>query len=317
MRSEETGLVYGDIYLKHHTGPHHPERPQRLTAIIDTLEAAGILDKLVRIEPAPAERSVLELCHKSSYIDEFKSAVENSEPSLHTPECILSPATFEVALCAVGGVLRGVDKVIEGKVRNCFCAVRPPGHHAGSYKAMGFCFFNNVAIAAKYLQQQHAVERIVIIDWDVHHGNGTQYMFDKDPTVYFVSFHQDPSSCYPGTGRDSETGYRRGKGFTQNFPMPAGAGEKEYVKAVEKVEQAMEKFRPQFVLISAGFDAHVAEPLAHLNLTAKGYEELTKRIKRIAEVHAEGRLVSVLEGGYELGALGESVERHVRVLLEG
>lgn len=317
MRSAKTGLVYGEIYLKHDTGPHHPERPQRLTAIIDSLEAAGLLNKLLQIEPAPAKRSVLELCHKSYYIDEFKSAVEDSEPFLNTPECVLSPATFEVALCAVGGVLKGIDKVIEGTVRNCFCAVRPPGHHAGSYKAMGFCFFNNVAIAAKYLQKQHAMERIVVIDWDVHHGNGTQYMFDKDPTIYFVSFHQDPSSSYPGTGKGSETGHLQGKGFTQNFPMPVGAGEKEYRKALEEVEQSMEKFRPQFVLISAGFDAHIEDPQAHLNLTAQGYEELTRRIKGIAEVHAEGRLVSVLEGGYDLKALAESVERHIRVLLEG
>ncbi|MGD8254372.1 MAG: histone deacetylase [Syntrophobacterales bacterium] len=317
MRSAKTGLVYGEIYLKHDTGPHHPERPQRLTAIIDSLEAAGLLNKLLQIEPAPAKRSVLELCHKSYYIDEFKSAVEDSEPFLNTPECVLSPATFEVALCAVGGVLKGIDKVIEGTVRNCFCAVRPPGHHAGSYQAMGFCFFNNVAIAAKYLQKQHAMERIVVIDWDVHHGNGTQYMFDKDPTIYFVSFHQDPSSSYPGTGKGSETGHLQGKGFTQNFPMPVGAGEKEYRKALEEVEQSMEKFRPQFVLISAGFDAHIEDPQAHLNLTAQGYEELTRRIKGIAEVHAEGRLVSVLEGGYDLKALAESVERHIRVLLEG
>jgi acetoin utilization deacetylase AcuC-like enzyme len=181
---------------------------------------------------------------------------------------------------------------------------------------MGFCFFNNVAIAARYLQKQHAIERIVIIDWDVHHGNGTQYMFDKDPTIYFVSFHQDPSSCYPGTGKDSETGYGQGKGFTQNFPMPAGAGDEEYLKALERVEQAMEKFRPQFVLISAGFDAHVSDPLAHISLSTKGYEELTRRIKSIAEVHAQGRLVSVLEGGYNLEALAESVEKHIRVLME-
>jgi acetoin utilization deacetylase AcuC-like enzyme len=317
MSLAKTGLVYGDIYLKHDTGAHHPERPQRLSAIIETLEAAGLLDKLVRIEPAVAERSVLELCHKPRYIDEFKRAVENSEPFLHTPECVLSPATFEVALCAVGGVLKGIDQVMEGRVRNCFCAVRPPGHHAGNYRAMGFCFFNNVAIAAKYLQKKHGIERIVIIDWDVHHGNGTQYMFDKDPTVYFVSFHQEPLSSYPGTGKESETGHLQGKGFTQNFPMPTGAGEGEYLEALEKVELAMKKFRPQFVLVSAGFDAHIAEPLAHINLTAEGYEELTRRVKSIAEVHAGGRLVSVLEGGYQLGPLGESVEKHVRVLLEG
>jgi acetoin utilization deacetylase AcuC-like enzyme len=316
MRLKETGLVYGEVYLKHETGHRHPEKPQRLTAIIENLEATGLLDKLVLIKPAPAERSVLELCHTSSYIDEFKSAVEHSDPFLHTPECILSPATFEVALCAVGGVLTGIDRVMEGTVGNCFCAVRPPGHHAESYRAMGFCFFNNVAIAARYLQQQHGIERILIVDWDVHHGNGTQYMFDKDPTIYFISFHQDPSFCYPGTGKGSETGYGQGKGFTRNFPMPVGAGEEEYVKVLESVEQEMEKFRPQFVLISAGFDAHEADPLAHLKLTTAGYEELTRRIKSIAEGYAEGRVVSVLEGGYNLEALAESVEKHIRVLME-
>jgi acetoin utilization deacetylase AcuC-like enzyme len=316
MRLAETGLVYGEIYLEHDTGPHHPERPQRLTAIIEALENSALLHRLLRIEPEPAERNVLELCHTARYIDEFKSAVEDSDPFLSTEECILSPATFEVALCAVGGVLKGVDHVMEGKVRNCFCAVRPPGHHAGSYRAMGFCFFNNVAIAVKYLQKQYGIQRIAVIDWDVHHGNGTQYMFDKDPTVYFVSFHQDPSSCYPGTGRDSEIGYGLGKGFTQNFPMPAGAGEQEYLDAMERVEQAMQKFRPQFVLISAGFDAHISDPLAHVRLTAKGYAELTRKIRSIADQHAEGRLVSVLEGGYDLEALAESVENHIRVLME-
>jgi acetoin utilization deacetylase AcuC-like enzyme len=316
MHLATTGLVYGEVYLKHETGYRHPEKPQRLTAIIETLAAAGLLDNLLRIEPVPVERSVLELCHTSRYIDEFKSAVEHSDPFLNTPECILSPATFQVALCAVGGVLKGTDKVMEGTVRNCFCAVRPPGHHAESYRAMGFCFFNNVAVAARYLQQQHAIERILIIDWDVHHGNGTQYMFDKDPTIYFTSLHQDPASCYPGTGRGSETGYGQGKGFTKNFPMPAGAGEEEYLKALGKVEQEMEKFKPQFVLISAGFDAHESDPLAHVSLSTDGYEQLTRRIKSIAEGYAEGRLVSVLEGGYNLKALAESVEKHIRVLME-
>ncbi|UCF83343.1 MAG: histone deacetylase [Desulfobacteraceae bacterium] len=312
----ETGLVYGEIYLRHDTGPHHPERAQRLTAILETLEAAGLLDKLLRIEPVPAEKHVLELCHESSYIDELKRAVESSRPFLHTPECPLSPATLEVALCAVGGVLKGIDQVMEGRVSNCFCAVRPPGHHAERSRAMGFCYFNNVAIAARYLQKQHSLERILVIDWDVHHGNGTQHIFEEDSAVFYTSFHQDPYSCYPGTGLASETGNNKGKGYTQNFPMPPGAGKKEYLKAMERVEQAMEKFRPQFVLISAGFDAHMADPLAHVRLTRTGYEELTRRIKSVAETHAEGRIVSVLEGGYNLKALGESVETHLRVLME-
>jgi len=181
---------------------------------------------------------------------------------------------------------------------------------------MGFCYINNVAVATRYVQKQHDLERILILDWDVHHGNGTQHIFEKDPSVFYISLHQDPSSCYPGTGWASETGNGKGKGYTLNFPMAPGAGNEEYLEAMEKAEQTMEKFRPQFVLVSAGFDAHLADPLAHIKLTRKGYQELTRRIKNIADVHAEGRLVSVLEGGYNLKALGESVQAHIQVLME-
>ncbi len=311
-----TGLVYDEIYLQHDTGPHHPERTQRLTAILETLEAARLLDKLQLIKPAPADRGVLALCHEPTYIDMLENAVNSSLSYLHTPECPLCPATFEVALFAAGGVLKGVDAVMEDRVKNCFCAVRPPGHHAEQSRAMGFCYINNVAVAARYLQKQHDLERILILDWDVHHGNGTQHIFEEDPTVFYISLHQDPSSCYPGTGRASETGNGKGKGYTLNFPMAPGAGNEEYLKALEKAEQAMKKFRPQFVLVSAGFDAHLADPLAHIKLTRKGYVELTRRVKNIAEVHAKGRLVSVLEGGYNLQALGESVQAHIQILME-
>jgi len=312
----KTGLVYDELYLLHDTGPHHPETAQRLTAILETLEDAGLLNKLLRIKPVPAERGVLELCHESSYIDSFKNAVDSGLPFLHTPECPISPGTFEAALNAVGAVLKGIDKVMEGGVKNCFCAVRPPGHHAERSRAMGFCYFNNVAIASRYLQKQHSLERIVVIDWDVHHGNGTQHIFEDDATIFYTSFHQDPASCYPGSGWASETGSGEGQGYTLNLPMPPGAGKDEYLEAMEKIEQAMDKFKPQFVLISAGFDAHLADPLAHIRLTEKEYEELTRRIKNIAEKHAEGRLVSVLEGGYNLKALGKSVKTHMQVLME-
>ncbi|UCD90639.1 MAG: histone deacetylase [Desulfobacterales bacterium] len=311
-----TGLVYGEIYLNHDTGSGHPETAERLTAIIEALKEEQLLDKLLKIEPAPAEKDVLELCHDPYYIDSFKTAVENSHPFLHTPECPLSPATYEVALCAVGGVLKGIDRVMEGLVNNCFCAVRPPGHHAERSKAMGFCYFNNVAVAARYLQNQYALERILVIDWDVHHGNGTQNIFEDDPTVFYVSFHQDPLSCYPGTGWVQETGNGKGKGYTQNFPMAPYAGEKEYLEAIERVDKQMKDFKPQFILISAGFDAHKADPLAHIQLTRKGYGEFTRKIKRMAADHAEGRLVSVLEGGYNLKALGDSVKTHIQVLME-
>jgi len=312
----KTGLVYDDIYLNHDTGSHHPETAKRLTAIIESLRITGLLEKLFHIEPEPAKRDIIAFCHEPGYIDKFERDVTNASPFIHTPECPLSPATFEVARYAVGGVLKGVDEVLEGRVKNCFCAVRPPGHHAERSRAMGFCYFNNVAIAAKYLQKQHAIDRVLIIDWDVHHGNGTQHIFEENSSVFYISFHQDPSSCYPGTGWAEETGTGKGKGYTQNFPMPPGSGDKAYLKAMEQVEQTMDHFKPQFVLISSGFDAHMADPLAHIRLTKKGYESLTRSVKNIAESYAEERIVSVLEGGYNMEALKESLEAHITVLME-
>jgi len=317
MNMTKSGLVYDDLYLQHDTGPNHPEQAQRLTAIIEALKTSGLLNKLLPIAPVPAERSIVELCHESSYIGRFKSGVESSLPFLDTPECPLGPGTFEAAICAAGGILAGIDNVMQENIKNCFCAVRPPGHHAERSKAMGFCYFNNIAIAAKYLQKKYAVERIVIIDWDVHHGNGTQHTFEQNPAVFYISFHQNPFTCYPGTGKASETGAGKGQGYTLNFPMSPGAGNQEYFQAMETVEREMEKFRPRFVLVSAGFDAHTDDPLAHIRLSTKGYEGLTQKVKGIAEDYAEGRLVSTLEGGYNLQALGESVKTHIQVLLEG
>jgi acetoin utilization deacetylase AcuC-like enzyme len=312
----KTGLVYDDIYLNHDTGPHHPETAKRLTAIIESLRTTGLLEKLFPIESEPAKRDIISFCHEPDYIDKFERDVTNASPFIHTPECPLSPNTFEVARYAVGGVLKGVDEVLEGRVKNCFCAVRPPGHHAERSRAMGFCYFNNVAIAATYLQKQHDIDRIMIIDWDVHHGNGTQHIFEENPSVFYISLHQDPSSCYPGTGWSQETGSGKGKGYTLNFPMPPGSSDKEYLKAMEHIEQTMAHFKPQFVLISAGFDAHMADPLAHIRLTKKGYESLTRSVKNIAESYAKGRIVSVLEGGYNMEALKESLEAHITVLME-
>ena len=312
----KTGLVYDNIYLNHDTGYHHPETAKRLIAIMESLRDSGLLAKLLHIEPEPAKRNIIAFCHEPGYIDEFERDVASSYSFIHTPECPLSPATFKVARYAVGGVLKAVDMVLNGQVRNCFCAVRPPGHHAERSRAMGFCYFNNVAIAAKYLQKHHSIDRVLILDWDVHHGNGTQHMFEEDPTVFYISIHQDPSTCYPGTGWAEETGSGKGKGYTQNFPMPPGSGDEAYLKAMKHIEQLMDTFKPQFVLISAGFDAHMADPLAHIRLTQKGYEALTRSIKSIAGSYAEGKIVSVLEGGYNLPALKESLEAHITVLME-
>lgn len=317
MNNTATGLVYDEIYLQHDTGLHHPETGQRLTAIIKGLKTGGLFDNLLQIKPVKTQRNILELVHESSYIDRLQNAVDGSFPFLDTPECPISFATLEAALYATGGALKGIDAVMEGRIKSCFCAVRPPGHHAERAKAMGFCYINNIAIAAKYLQKQYSIEKILILDWDVHHGNGTQHTFEKDPSVFYISLHQDPASCYPGTGWVTETGKGKGKGYTRNFPMQPGAGNGKYMEAMEKVEEHMDDFKPQFVLISAGFDAHLADPLAHIKLTSKDFKEITLRTKAIAETYAEGRIVSLLEGGYNLKALAESVSGHVETLMQG
>ncbi len=316
MNNTTTGLVYDDIYLQHDTGPHHPETEQRLTAIIKRLKTERVFDNLLHIKPVKAQRNILELGHESNYIDRLKTAVDGGFPFLDTPECPISFATFDAALYATGGALKGIDAVMEGRIKNCFCAVRPPGHHAEKAKAMGFCYFNNIAIAAKYLQKQYSIEKILILDWDVHHGNGTQHTFEEDPSVFYISFHQDPASCYPGTGWVTETGKGKGKGYTHNFPMQPGSGNRKYMDAMEKVEELMDNFKPQFVLVSAGFDAHIADPLAQIKLTVKDFEALTLKTMEIAETYAEGRIVSLLEGGYNLKALAESVAGHIRLLME-
>ncbi len=310
-----TGFVFNKIYLEHDTGLYHPERAERLSALLEAFRENGIFERVVQIEAFPAERSVIELCHDKSHIERVKRASESGVAFLDTPDCPVSPSTFNSALYAVGGVLAAVDAVMAGKVDNCFVAVRPPGHHAERARAMGFCFFNNVAIAARYAQKEHGIERVMILDWDVHHGNGTQHLFEDDPTVFYISLHEDPSSCYPGTGRATETGKGPGEGYTLNFPMPPGAGNDEYLAAMDRVEEVMEGFEPQFVFVSAGFDAHRADPLAHIDLTEQGYAEMTRRVKRISDKHAKKRLVSVLEGGYNLAALRESVLGHMNVLM--
>ena len=309
-----TGLLYGDVYLRHETGPGHPERPERLRAIVRRLEQAGLLDRLTRIEPVPVEEQWLRTVHAASYVKRVERsclADLGFVDSLDAPACNES---YDVALAAAGGVLRAVDAVVEGKVQNAFCAVRPPGHHARPDQAMGFCLFNNVAIAARYLQQKHKLAKVLIVDWDVHHGNGTQEVFYDDPTVLYFGVHQYP--FYPGTGSTSEKGAGRGVGLTINVPLPAGSGDREYITAFhEKLEPAALDFGPDFVLVSAGFDAHERDLLGGMGVTTEGFAELTRIVKGIAERSCRGRLVSILEGGYGLEGLAASVEAHLGVLM--
>lgn len=310
-----TGLVYSDLYLKHDTGAGHPERPERLTAIVARLRQQGLWSGLVQLKPLPAAPEWITKVHSPEYVERVKRSCQTGLGYVDSPDAPASRASYDTALLAAGGVIGALDAVMAGQIKNAFCAIRPPGHHASKDHAMGFCLFNNVAIAARYLQQKHHLARILIVDWDVHHGNGTQAIFYEDPTVFYFSTHQSP--FYPGTGQAEERGQGQGLGFTLNVPLPAGSGDAEYTKAFdEQLKPAADKFRPDFVLISAGFDAAQGDLLGRMKITPAGYAALTRRVKAIAAQHCHARLVSLLEGGYNLETLAASVEAHVRALAE-
>jgi acetoin utilization deacetylase AcuC-like enzyme len=314
MSTGHTGLVYSDVYLTHDPGPENPESPERLRSIIRALDEARLREKLNPIEPAPAELKWIAHVHDKPYIERVREACERAPADLDW-DTTVSEGSFDAALLAAGGVLKAVDAVMAGKVHNAFCVVRPPGHHATRSRAMGFCLFNNVAIAARYIQDRHKLKRVLIVDWDAHHGNGTQDLFYNDPSVLYFSTHQFP--CYPGSGAASERGEGTGLGFTVNVPMRPGSGDTEYLRAFEEILMpAAEKFKPDFVLISAGFDAHGGEPLTNLTVTTEGFGRMTEVVRGIAERHCGGKLVSVLEGGYNLKNLGDSVVAHVKELMK-
>lgn len=310
----KTGLIYDDIYLEHKTTPDHPERPERLLEIVKRLKAEGLYSLLLELEPAPAGLNWIETVHSPDYIERAKRSCDNGVGYLDSPDVPISDRSYEAAVMAVGGMLAAVDAVMEQKVANAFCAVRPPGHHALENRAMGFCIFNNVAIGTRYIQKKYGLSNVLIVDWDVHHGNGTQATFYDDPTVLYFSVHQYP--FYPGTGSRAETGAGKGLNYTVNVPLPAGSGDSAYLEAFEqKLRPAALAFSPDFVLISAGFDAHENDPLGQMAVTAEGFAKLTEIVKAIALKCCQGRLVSILEGGYHLGGLAASVESHIRVLM--
>ncbi|MGQ9689446.1 MAG: histone deacetylase family protein [Desulfobaccales bacterium] len=311
-----TGLVYDEQYLRHRPGERHPERPARLEAIMQRLQDTGLSEELILVRPYPAPLPWIERLHDPAYIERFRTACQRGYTIFMTPDCGICPDSFDIALLAVGGVFAAIENVMNGRLNNAFCAVRPPGHHAERSRALGFCFFNNIALGAVYLLEQFGLERVAIVDWDVHHGNGTQHMFESDPRVFYLSLHEDPYSCYPGTGFRQEEGKGPGKGYNLNLPLPAGSGDTEYLKALEEEGlPRLRKFAPQFVLISAGFDAHESDPLAHQNLTREAYRKMGRMILDLAAETAGGRLVSLLEGGYNLTVLADCVEDHLRLLL--
>jgi acetoin utilization deacetylase AcuC-like enzyme len=304
-----TALIADPISKEHATGKRHPERPERFDAAVSALDGLN----LERLPARVATSDEIALCHTLPYIRTVEREVMAGFHDLSTGDTVISPRSLDVALYAVGAALNGVDAVADRKVQNAFCIVRPPGHHATPDRGMGFCLFNNVAIAARYAQRKYRVDRVLIADWDVHHGNGTQDIFYGDGTVFFCSTHQSP--WYPGTGPAEETGQDKGRGWIMNRPFPAGSGRPEILGVFQaELMAAAERVKPELVLISAGFDSRLGDPLGQFILSDTDFKDLTNVMLEIADKHAHGRLLSVLEGGYSLEGLAAGVRAHVEAL---
>ncbi len=310
----KTALIHHPIYEKHDTGPGHPETPLRYTAVMNVLrEDEKFWSRLVEITPEKASKGLIQAAHTPQHYKRVEGAFAHGQDRLDA-DTTISMRSFEAGLYAAGGAIAGVDAVMQGTAGNAFVVVRPPGHHATSEHAMGFCLFNNVAVAARYAQNNYKdVERVAIIDWDVHHGNGTQGIFYDDPTVHFFSMHQYP--WYPGSGSRGETGFGRGLGSTLNVPVKANTSADEQTRMFEGALEAIAKnFKPDLIMISAGFDAHLTDPLGQLRLEDKDFSAMTKTVKKWANEVCSGRIVSCLEGGYNLDTLGGAVKSHVSEL---
>lgn len=309
------GLVFDSRCKNHITGPGHPERPERVDAIQKALESAKLLPRLTDVKPRLCDDAEILYCHTEGYLNTVKRDIEENRGTLSTGDTSICPESLTIARLAAGGILSAVDAVMSDKVDHVFSALRPPGHHACPAKGMGFCLISNVAIAARYAQRKHGIGKVLIADWDVHHGNGTQDVFYEDDSVFFFSTHQSP--WYPGTGHKEETGKGRGLGTTLNQPLPAGSGHKRIVDQAfaDRLVAAADKFRPELVFISAGFDSRQDDPLGDFQLTDDDFAQLTRIMLRIADEHAGGKLVSVLEGGYNLAGLGLAAAAHVEALL--
>ncbi len=315
---KRTALVYRDFYLHHNERHGQVEHPDRLRAVMKHLKTTGLLDQVDRLAPPPAPLEWILQVHTPQHLERVREAcrwVKDDGTTFDTGDVSVTGRSFDVAVCAVGGVLGGIDAVMNGRVQNAFCAVRPPGHHALQDKSMGFCVFNNVAIAARYVQQRYGLGRVFIVDWDCHHGNGTQEIFNSDPTVFYFSTHQSP--FYPRTGFPDEIGIGKAEGTKMNVLLKKGAGDADVLKIYrEKLRPAILDFKPDFILISAGFDAAHGDLLGGCDLTPAGYAEMTRIVKEAAATVCKGRIVSTLEGGYSLKYLPPCIEAHLRALME-
>jgi len=308
----KVGLIYDPIYLKHDTGAH-VENSSRLVDTIGLLRKSNIMEKLIALPVKAASIEELALAHSRNHISRVQSTATGCGCWLDG-DTYASPASYEVALHAVGGTLRGLDAVMAGDVSHAFAVVRPPGHHATTGEAMGFCLFNNIAIAAKYAQNNYKLERILLVDFDVHHGNGTEEIFYSDPGVLYFSTHQYP--WYPGTGAIYDDGSGEGKGFTANVPLPAYCGDKEYLRVYKEILVPLAKrFQPQLILVSAGYDCHWADQLSLMQVTVAGFAGIVGIIKQLADELCQGKLLLSLEGGYHLEALSHSIKATFEKLL--
>ena len=312
-----TALVHHSIYEKHDTGYGHPEMPERYRVVIDAIKGdEELMKSLVEITPDKASQGIVQAAHTKDHFRRVEEAFANGLDRLDS-DTTISMQSFDASLFAAGGAVAAVDAVMKGEAKNSFVAVRPPGHHATAERAMGFCLFNNVAVAARYAQNNYKeIERVAILDWDVHHGNGTQGIFYSDPTVFFFSMHQYP--WYPGTGSRGETGQGRGLGTTLNVPLkaftPAGDQTRTFESAIGDIASQM---KPDIIFISAGFDAHQTDPLGQLQLEDPDFASMTETVMQWADDACEGRVVSCLEGGYNLDTLGETARQHVARLARG
>ncbi len=302
METRTTGIVIDPRFEQHLTGAGHPERPARIAALL--LALRNLPDGFAAIEPRHASGDEIALVHSPAYVEEVAASAFYDRFAFD-PDTQVSAGSFDTARLAAGALLALLDAIMARQIDNGFAFVRPPGHHAERHRAMGFCLFNNVAIGAEYLRRRYGFERILILDWDVHHGNGTQHMFERDAGVLYMSTHEFP--FYPGTGAADEVGEGSGEGYTVNVPLPGGCGDGEYYEMFQRVvEPIAHQYKPQFVLISAGFDAHARDPLGGMQLSTQAYGWMTTALLRVAQEHAGGRCAAILEGGYDLETLCSS-----------
>lgn len=308
-----TGIISSNRFKLHLTGDGHPESPDRITAIHSALHDAGILDSHPVEVPEIRFSELPDIVHSEDYRIRVKEACRDGKTHIDSLDNPICPDSYETAILASNAVTMGIDKVISGNWNNGMVIVRPPGHHAERTMAMGFCLFNNVAIGAQFLRDDYSMDKVAIVDFDVHHGNGTQHFFESDPTVFFASIHQFP--FYPGTGSSSETGTGQGAGATVNYPLSSGSGDNDYYDILDNdLSDRLLKFNPDFIILSAGFDAHLLDPVGQMEVTTEGFYGITEKLKKVADECCQGRIISVLEGGYHLNALADSVKVHIKGL---